>query len=264
MSRLSPFILVPALCLLLIACLQKAPAELPSGEVLRRAVLQTMTLDSVRIEGTASFSTTGRNTRLQATVALTGALAPLRRVWILDFGGTFVVPEKSAFSLRGTMATDGSTDYLTIRDVHSTDPRLIAAISASLLNKWRSLGPPVQGQRISSAPDPRAVDILVSAIHIDSGGLERDANRNYIYRYRVTIDPALTEGAGISGDLVIDAHSFALLSVRWMLKNMQTTFGLADSEIDLRFTDRNAAFMLPTLTGSLLEPDTIFDMISLR
>lgn len=296
--RLVRFIIVPLSTLLLSSCFSRAPEELSSQEVLRRTILNTITLESVNIEAIATLTGTApaplpvqgtvSGSSLSAALVLTGTLAPLKHARIINLGGTITGRTKSPIRTRLELINLPSGDvYLHVDDLQSAGRIPKPAASGSILGQQVAFSGSMLGRsmRIAvgtlpegplSGPDPRLVDAYASAIDILSGGLQRMPDGSFVYHYGVRINPAMVESvqqlgresaawrqATITGDLTIDPTSFALRRANWALSSVPSVLGTINAAIDIRFYDHNIARLsLPVLTGSDVQLESIFDMIS--
>ncbi len=273
--RFVHFIILP---LLMTSCFSRMPEELPSQEVLRRAILETITLDAVNIEAALTVSGAVAGSSSLASFVLTGTLAPLRHAWIIDVGsstitGLVMSPLRIKFEL---VAMPSGDIYLRVDELQSTASGSIlrqqAGFSGSILGRPVRIVRGTASQVPLAGPDPRAVEVYASAIEVLSGGLRQVPDGSYVYQYGVRINPAMlgdaqTSGkqATITGELTIDPQSFALRRAHWTLSSLPSALGVFDATVDIRFHNHNAVRLsLPALTGSDVSLESIFDMFSLR
>ncbi len=261
-------------CSMLLTACQSAPTPLPATEVLKRAIISTMTLESVKIDATVDM--TVKNQPLAFVFALTGSLSPIKHAWVLDAGGTFTTSKFATFNVRAKLASpDEGSVFLRIAELHSTNVRSLRAFTGGLLGQWWSLSSASGTSKLTSfGPDPSLIDAYASAITIESGGLEQAGDGKYAYHYTVHIGSGAIAAFGeagaeslpkISGDLTIDATSFALQKVLWKVRGLPSGIGVITAGVDVRFHDQNAEkIVLPDIIDAHRLPDAIFDMISGR
>ncbi len=268
------FIGIVSFSLIALAACQSAPVPLPPTEVLKRAIISTMTLETVKIDATVNM--TAKHRPLTVLLALTGSLSPIKHAWVLNAGGTFTAAQSASFSVRAKIVSlrEGRV-FLQLADFHSTNVRSLRTFTGGLIGPWWSLTSGSGGlMEESYGPDPSLIDAYASAIIIESGGLERGIDNRYRYHYTVRIGSGAIAALGlvgaesppqIFGDLTIDAKSFALLKVLWKVKGLPSEIGVIDAGIDVHFHDQNVGkLLLPDIVDAYRLPDAIFDMISGR
>ncbi len=264
MRSFPTFIFAPLICLLFAGCFSRAPVELPSGEVLRRAIFATQTLDGVDFESTVSLTASGQMP-VQATLVLTGTLAPLRRAWTFNLGGDIERTADQLLSIKARVASSSPGNiFVWLDELRESNADNLSG-KEILLRQWIQIGSGSSVRASPQAPDPRMSEALVSSLAVKSGGLQQAADGSYVYRYTLDISPGLIASTGdtaITGDVTIDAHSFHVLRAIWTLSKIPLSIGQADAHIDVHFHDHNRTrARIPALTGSAVKTDAIFDMI---
>lgn len=274
--QLARFIIIALSTLLLVSCLSRAPEELPPQEVLRRAILETITLDGVNIDAAMTLSGAVSGSSL-ASFVLTGTLAPIKHAWVIDVGSTVNGSTKSPLMVKCELVSLPSGDlYLRLDELRTAASgsmlRQPTGFSGSILGRTVRIVRGVPSQVPLAGPDPNLVDVYASAIDILSGGLRQMPDGSYVYQYAVRINPAMMgdgqksgEQTTITGDLAIDPTSFAVRRADWTLTSVPSALGLFDATVALRFHEHNTVTLsLSALTGSDVPIESIFDMFSFR
>ena len=245
------------------ACFSRAPEELPSQEVIRRAIFRMATLDTVNIEALVHIAPQD-NLGEKTTLVLTGTIAPLSHAWNIDLGATF--------------HRSGTKDLHTKMMVVSQKPNEIFmkcmeeqqsnCVLTGTNGNWLQL-PSSSTAVAHGTPDPRVIDAYANALQILGGGLEQTVDGLYVYRYTVHVDSEILMKSSsdvkmaVQGELTIDARSYDVLTEDWKIKNMPLKDQFLDAVISIRFYDQNRArFTIPALTGSILVKKSILDIFS--
>lgn len=263
MQRRLTLIGIAGIAALLVSCLSRPPPTVASGEVLRRALIRTATLDSVDIDATASLKSVS-GISAHASLTLSGTLAPLTHEWIVHVRGNAETPKYPEMRGEVTLASSRPGElYLRIDAL-----RGLGDAAAIMSGSWMMLASG-SGTR-ASPPDPKLLEASASAFSIQRSAMQKEADGTYAYHMSVSVSTGglLSTGEGklerLTGDLTIDARSFNIRRADWRLSSVESPLGPIDIELDIRFLRHNAApISLPILTGSALDIESVFDMISL-
>ncbi|MSR67529.1 hypothetical protein EXS65_01735 [Candidatus Peribacteria bacterium] len=210
---------------LLTACSMVPPQKFPPEEVLKRAIIRSMTSEGFALRGTGSLVLLKNGSEHSANFSFSGSVLPIKQAWFLHFTGTTM---KRGISIQKTIFLSSGE------------------------------GTP------SSVPESSAIDAYSDAIRINSSRLQRTSAVSYVYILSVNI-PTEFSGLGAantSGILRIDARTFDLLHVEWKIVDavpeMESSKFLLSAHLDQSSVFEVSA---STLIGSSVLPDAIFDMI---
>lgn len=275
LRRVLPLI---SLCLLAASC-GSAP-DLPPGEVIRRAVINSHLLDSVAVSVSASFGTEGSSS-LSGSLVAQGVLRNGGQAWSADAAFDTERTGRTGYKhasgrIIASVPGDGRT-FLRFESLQGLDIKFPVLSSTGTTSGWWVIGTeskPDAPTVAQTAPDPAVLDSYASALTVtENMGTQRGRDGTLQYHYRVKLDPSFmrslagsdTDDATAEGELWISTVDFSLRRVQWVIGGLPTSSGPIGLRVDAAFSDQNRAPLVrrPTGSAATLPLDSIFAIFSL-
>lgn len=227
--------------LFLSAC--RREGDLTSAEVLRRATLESMTLQSADVTLHVDLSVRKTGLLAQGNALLQGRLGHggQQAAFAVNAQGSLATTGAPAvFTLAADGVLDGKDAYLHIRSLSSEPPHPSLTGSGTLLNQWwKFAGLMGDGNAQSLTPDPRFLRAQAEVVTVTRDDGLVDVSGHDAYQYQVAIDPdrlvALLQKAAqeegrefdeqkvradigrytATGEMWIDAETFVVHALSW-------------------------------------------------
>lgn len=261
---------------LMVACSRAVPSTVPPEEVLRRAAVASQSLTSARmtLSGEYAYRTAGADApAVKGNVDLSGILQDGGRqaqLHVRLHADVRVSPGES-FVLDGDGAVivlEQDRAYLRV-DALSSDPDTLFApeLLQDVLGTWWELPPARETGAVAEiTPEPRLLRMQSDVVTVERDRGEVSYAGQQAHHYEVRVDPVklrafleeearqrgasldqqvlegLLAGLAASGELWIDARTYALLRARWIIADLPVNAdGRLSLELDLAFTDHGNA-----------------------
>lgn len=254
---------VPLLCVCFIAGCSWNTERLPAGEVLRRTILRSRTLESVTASASFTVVATSLN-GFSGSMVLQSVIHDGGGSWSADatFQGVDGLRRPASGRVRA-LSPNGSQILIRLESAEGPATDALRRTLSGGTGIWRSIGQPSEGQSARTVPGPEEMERAAGMFEIvEDLGIETiQGIAQYHLKVRLSPQALLLFGnpGEAAGDLWIDRKTFTLRRARWVLTGLRTPLGITSAIGDVGFSDFDSAphVELPTGSSQILPLDLL-------